>query len=132
MTFDVESDPASRPAPLPPPLTIDVRAERDGFIRATITGQIDRFSTPVIAARLAEARAPSPSSDTILDLSGVEFIDSSGLHLLLQTHQSLQGSEARLVLIAPREPVKGLLTLTGLDRYLTAVDTLSQALALVA
>jgi anti-sigma B factor antagonist len=128
----VESDPAGTPAALPPPLTIEVQIERDGFIRVTITGQIDRFSTSEIGERLTEARTPMPDSDMIIDLSGVEFIDSSGLHLLLQTHQALHGAGATLVLIAPNEPVKGLLTLTGLDRYLTAVDTLSQALALVA
>ncbi len=101
-------------------------------MRATISGQIDRAGTPAIRRCLAQARARYGPRDTILDLCGVEFIDSSGLHLLLQTHQELGGEHAALVLLAPGEPVKGLLALTGLDRYLTVVDTLPQATALLA
>lgn len=109
-----------------------MQVDREGPLRVTVTGQIDRFSTAEIADRLAEVRAGHDVGDTIIDLSGVDFIDSGGLHLLLQNHQLLEGSGASLVLVAPEEPVKGLLELTGLDRYLTAVDTLTQALALLA
>lgn len=128
----MESHPVSTQAPLPPPLTIDVQVDRYGLTRAVLTGQIDRFVTPKVAERLSKARAHSGGDDMIIDLSGVDFIDSSGLHLLLQTHQALEAAGAALVLLAPHEPVKGLLALTGLDRYLLAVDTLSQALALLA
>jgi anti-sigma B factor antagonist len=128
----VESNPASTGAQLPAPLAINLESDGDGTVRATISGQIDRAGTPAIRGCLAQAKARHGPRDMILDLRGVEFIDSSGLHMLLQTHQELHGEQSMLVLLAPEEPVRGLLALTGLDRYLTVVDSLPQAMALLA
>lgn len=128
----MESHPASTSAPLPPPLTVEVQLDPPGSLLATITGQIDRASVPTIREHLSQAQAPGATRDAIVDLRGVEFIDSSGLHLLLLTHQELDSHGACLVLLAPEEPVKGLLALTGLDRYLMVADRLPEAMALLA
>jgi anti-sigma B factor antagonist len=128
----VESHPASTPAPLPPPLTVDVKIDGPGSLLAIVTGQIDRASVPTLKEHLAAAQARQGPQDAIVDLTDVEFIDSSGLHMLLQIHQEHGGQGTSLVLLAPTEPVKGLLALTGLDRYLMVVDTLPDAMARLA
>ncbi len=117
---------------LPPPPAIEVRSDAGGPARAVVSGQIDRAAVPTIRSRLADVRQRFGSQDTIIDLCGVDFIDSSGLHILLQTHQELERDGAVLVLIAPGAAVRGVLSLTGLDRHLTVVDTLPQATALLA
>jgi anti-sigma B factor antagonist len=53
-------------------------------------------------------------SDVVLDVGGVEFIDSSGLRVIINAHQSLDESGHRLVLRAPSEAVTRLLAITGL------------------
>ena len=59
-------------------------------------------------------------------------MDSSGLRALLHLQRELADKRGGLVLLGPTAPVRGILTLTGLDRQLPAVDTLEQAQALLA
>jgi anti-sigma B factor antagonist len=128
----VESHRATPASALPAPPAIEVRSDAGGPARAVVSGQIDRAAVPTIRSRLADVRQRFGSQDTIIDLCGVDFIDSSGLHILLQTHQQLERDGAVLVLVAPGAAVRSVLSLTGLDRHLTVVDTLPQATALLA
>jgi anti-anti-sigma factor len=116
----------------PPPLRVEGQSDANGPAHVVVLGQIDRASVPTIREQLAKMRRQFGSQDTIVDLAGVEFIDSSGLHLLLQAHQELSECSAALVLLAPSETVRGVLSLTGLDRHLSVADTLAQATALLA
>jgi anti-anti-sigma factor len=62
----------------------DIRETKiDGFVRLSLTGELDLLSTPVLEDRLSRFRAFR--SPLRLDLSGLEFIDSTGLHLLVRT-----------------------------------------------
>ncbi len=53
------------------------------WLRLTLTGELDRFSTPLLEDRLASLRGTR--SPVTLDLSRLQFIDSTGIHLLVQT-----------------------------------------------
>jgi anti-anti-sigma factor len=52
-------------------------------LRLSLFGELDRSSTPLLADRLASLRATR--SPVTLDVSQLEFIDSTGIHLLIQT-----------------------------------------------
>jgi anti-anti-sigma factor len=55
----------------------------NGHLRLSLTGELDLVTTPVLEDRLARLRARK--SPVGLDLSNLDFIDSSGLHLLIRT-----------------------------------------------
>ena len=57
-------------------------ADQDGQIRLSLHGELDRASTRVLEDRLTSLRAKKRS--VRLDLSKLEFIDSTGLHLLIR------------------------------------------------
>ena len=57
-------------------------AERDGQVRLSLLGELDRASTRVLEDRLTSLRAKKRS--VRLDLSKLEFIDSTGLQLLIR------------------------------------------------
>jgi anti-anti-sigma factor len=57
-------------------------AEAAGQIRLSLRGELDRASTRVLEDRLTSLRAKKRS--VRLDLSKLEFIDSTGLHLLIR------------------------------------------------
>ena len=57
-------------------------AERDGQFRLSLHGELDRASTRVLEDRLTSLRAKKRS--VRLDLSKLEFIDSTGLQLLIR------------------------------------------------
>jgi anti-sigma B factor antagonist len=58
----------------------------------------------------------------VLDLRGLSFIDSTGLHLLVALHQRAQRDGFRLTLLAPAAPLDKAIQLCGLDETLPFVE----------
>jgi anti-anti-sigma factor len=98
-----------------PPFEI-LETRTDGWLRLSLTGELDRGAAPTLENRLASLRVSR--SPVRLDLSHLDFIDSSGIHLLVQTI-----GEARLkhwkVEIEPQlsPQVRRLFRLVHLDRF---------------
>ncbi len=70
--------------PLNSPFNIEL-TDRDGAIIVRVAGELDVASAPVLAAALERAEA-SVASTIAIDLTGVSFIDSTGLRALLEAH----------------------------------------------
>ena len=87
----------------------------------TIAGEIDMATiAPLERAReLVLARSPT---ELVIDLSGVRFIDSSGLKFLLETDRLSRAGGWRLQLVKPAETAMRVLVLTGVDKHLPFVD----------
>jgi len=58
----------------------------------------------------------------IIDLSGVEFCDSTGMNVLLSCLRQVQERGGELELAAPRPAVRKILQVTGLDSVFTIVN----------
>jgi anti-sigma B factor antagonist len=65
----------------------------------------------------------------VIDLSGVDFIDSSGLSALLAVIKAARRSEGDVVLAAPRPRVRALIELTRLDDVVSVLPTVAEASA---
>ncbi len=126
-----DSHPQSTRPPDPPPLLLELLGEDGGCLRAIVAGEIDFANATSLQARISAACAERGAHGLILDLTGVEFMDSSGLRAILHLQRELAGGRGGLVLLDPTPQVRGILTLTGLDRQLPAADTLEQAEALL-
>ena len=60
-----------------------VEVSRDGDnARLRLTGELDLDTTPILQAEIAALRETG-SRSLVLDLTGLDFIDSSGLHCIL-------------------------------------------------
>ncbi len=57
--------------------------QQRGTLRLSLTGELDRWSAPILEARLAQLRVMK--SPVRLDLSGLESVDSAGIRLLIQS-----------------------------------------------
>ena len=90
--------------------------------RIKFHGEMDLASSPDLG-RLIEAQLAGAARRLELDLSGVEFIDSNGLHALIHAHQYATARGSQLVLVAPSSAVRRLLELTGCDKILTTMDS---------
>jgi anti-sigma B factor antagonist len=64
----------------------------------------------------------------IVDLRGLDFMDSTGLHLVLQAQTQAQESGRRFGLVRGPEQVQKLFDLTGLSDALTIVESPDQLL----
>jgi anti-anti-sigma factor len=59
--------------------------QADNRLRLKVMGELDLASVPALETRLERLRAEKQS--VLLDLSGLEFMDSAGIHLLLSVFQ---------------------------------------------
>jgi anti-sigma B factor antagonist len=64
-----------------------------------------------------------------VDLADMEFMDSSGLGVLIAALKRLKEHEGELVLVSPRDQMRRILKLTGLDKILTIAERLDEVTA---
>ena len=64
----------------------------------------------------------NPSAAPVVDLSGVTFIDSTGLGALMRAHQRLRRQGRALSLICPAGPARRALEVSGLVGVLPIVE----------
>ncbi|HEX4539292.1 MAG TPA: STAS domain-containing protein [Acidimicrobiales bacterium] len=83
----------------------------------TVRGEVDLASAPKLAAAMTELMDRGHTRVAI-DLGSVEFIDSSGLGVLVGSLRRLREDGGDLVLRAASPPVTRILELTGLDGLL--------------
>ena len=80
----------------------------------SISGELDLFSEAALRQHvLAAAR---PGATLRLDLSGLSFMDSTGLDVLVQILRTI-GPEGRLWIERPTRLVRRVLEVAGLDRH---------------
>jgi anti-sigma B factor antagonist len=86
----------------------------------TVTGEVDLHTAPALRASLERAvAAASPDRpDVVVDLTGVSFLDSTGLGEIVGAHKALQAAQGRLHLVAGNDRVRRLVAITGLDGVL--------------
>lgn len=77
-------------------------SERDGFTVATIDGEIDISNSIELEAELSHA-VPNDARGLVLDLSGVAFIDSSGIRTLFDLAARLGGHQQLFHLVLPED-----------------------------
>ena len=58
----------------------------------------------------------------VVDMSGVDFCDSTGMNVLLAAHRRAREQGGDLELAAPRPAVKKILQVTGLESVFTVLD----------
>jgi len=72
----------------------------------------------------------SAPTSTVVDLSGLEYLDSSGLGLLLSLSKEYGAQGGRLVLVT-NETVDNILSLTRLNGIFSTADSVNEALAVL-
>jgi anti-sigma B factor antagonist len=86
--------------------------EGDGHVVVALRGELDIADAVSVAAALAAVAARD--LEIIVDLAGLEFIDSSGVAALARGRKHARLAGGDLVLAAPQEQVLQVLTLTRL------------------
>ena len=95
-----------------------------------LEGRLDTAGVGLIETRFTATVVPV-GLPTALDLSGVTFVSSMGLRLLIGTARALALRKARLVAFAAQPLVAESLELAGIGDLLTLVPDEAQALGLL-
>lgn len=102
------------------PFTAETTRYADRCVIAP-AGELDASMVPALAAELEAAEA-SDAQRIIIDLSGVTFMDSSGLHLLLQAEARSRADSNRLRLIRGPSRVQKVFKLTQTEQLLPFLE----------
>jgi anti-anti-sigma factor len=101
--------------------------ECGGHVVVVLRGELDIADAAAVAARLAALAASEPQ--IIVDLSGLEFIDSCGVAALARGRKLARHAGGDLLLAAPRQLVLRILTMTLLADGLSVHATVEKAAA---
>jgi anti-anti-sigma factor len=114
------------------PLRLEFERTAGHPLHVIASGEIDFSCASSMQARIIAAREREATSELILDLAAVGFIDSSGMGVLLRLQRELQSEGGGLVLLCPTAQVRRTMAAMGLDEHLAVVDDHIQAEAQLA
>jgi anti-anti-sigma factor len=107
------------------PFLVDVRRDGAAVIVAP-RGDVDLATVSAVRHAIAEA---GPVEALVLDLRGVDFLDTSGLQLVLEQRRRAEQEGFRLVLVRGHAGLQRLFEIAGMTSALTFVDDPAEARA---
>lgn len=97
-------------------MNIITRKTIDG-IEMIVSGRLDTNTAPELEMAL---KSIQPAKQILhLDLSGIEYVSSAGLRVILLAHKIMLPTGGRMVLRQPSEFCRQVLEATGMDGILT-------------
>ena len=117
----------------PAPFEASAAEIENGVQVIEVRGELDLSTAPDLEAPLDEAIADDHAS-VLLDLSDCEFIDSTGIALIVRAWQRVDGRSGNggnggVVLCCHNEQVRRVLEVTGLESSIAIFATRDEALA---
>jgi anti-anti-sigma factor len=104
----------------PTPFEVNDEALEDGVLAFAVKGELDLNTAPELDGPLEDALADSEDALVLIDLGRCEFIDSTGIALIVRAWQRVDreaGGEGRgrLVICCSNDQVERLLRITGVE-----------------
>ena len=94
----------------------------------TTPEEVDISNAERLRTALLEASAHGRGT-LVVDMSGTQFCDSSGIHVLVRAHKRAQAEFGELLLVLPATTVLRVFAITGIDRVIPNFSSLEDALA---
>jgi anti-anti-sigma factor len=88
--------------------------ETESGITIKLGGELDSATSDEVMAHFERAAAGPQSTDLVLDLSAVSFIDSTGMRAVILIERGAEERGVALTIVPPPESLTDLLTVTGL------------------
>jgi anti-sigma B factor antagonist len=108
-------------------LTLNTRTQGEHTV-LEVAGEVDVYTAPGLRDRVSDL-LDGGQHQLIIDLGGVEFLDSTGLGVLVAGLNRAREVGGSLSLVCPQERVLKLFRITGLDEVFTVHGTVDEALA---
>ncbi len=108
-------------------LTLTTR-EVDGTTVVAVGGEIDVYTAPKLRDTITEVVA-SGSYHVVIDLEAVEFLDSTGLGVLVGGLKKVRAHDGSLRLVCTQDRLLKIFRITGLAKVFDIHDSADAALA---
>jgi anti-sigma B factor antagonist len=118
---------STRRPPIPGSLRLELTGGNGMPLRAAVYGEIDYAGAFSMQVRIAAACRRRRARGLIVDLSGAEFMSSSGLAALLNLQRETACQRGGMAVASPTREVRHLLEITGVDQRLLVVGSCEEA-----
>jgi anti-sigma B factor antagonist len=108
-------------------LTIDLRSEQDRVVLA-LHGELDLVGAPLLQGEI-ESAAVEGAPLIVLDLEDLQFIDSSGLRVILSAHERARDRGQAFALTRGSQQVQRLLSIAGVSGHLQIIASPDELIA---
>ena len=100
----------------------------DGRTVVQVVGEIDVYTASQLRERL-DAEIDAGRYDLVVDLSGVSFMDSTGLGVLVGRLKQIRLNDGSMRLVCAHDRVLKVFVITGLDKVFAIYPTVGEAVA---
>jgi len=116
--------------PVTGPLLHCQAEEREGAMLLHVSGEVDLDNINMLADTVMDVLTDALTSQhpVILELSGLRYIDSVGLHILFRCHQRAERGKSELIFAGPSKFIRLLAERVGLDRLVRIFPDVQSAL----
>lgn len=106
-------------------LSLSTRTVSDHTV-LQVGGEVDVYTAPRLRERLVEL-VEGGARKVVVDLARVEFLDSTGLGVLVGAHKRLRAAGGTLALVCAREPLLKIFRITALDQVFPLFESVDAA-----
>ena len=110
---------------IPMDLGLDV-SEQNGFAVLAVSGEVDVATVPRLREQLHGLVAQG-SNKIIVNLDGVDFLDSTGLGVLVGALKRVRSNDGDLYLVCTQPRIRKVFEVTGLTKVFSLFDTVDDA-----
>jgi len=107
-------------------LTMDTRREGEAVVVA-LRGEVTVFSSPTLRDQLYKVMDSRPAR-VVLDLSEVQYVDSSGVATFVEALRQIRSRDGEMVLARVSDRVRGVIEIARLDTLFPMAETVEEAL----
>lgn len=101
--------------------------EDGGFVVVGVAGELDVYTAPVLEEALGDL-VDEGKTDVVVDLTGVSFMDSTGLGLLIKALKWTREKDGTLAVVANTEKILKVFRITGLNGVIPLHETVAEAI----
>jgi len=109
-------------------LTLNVYSDTPGSTVVAVGGEIDVYSAPKLRERLITL-VDSGSYNLIVDMEAVEFLDSTGLGVLVGGLKRVRAHDGWIDLVCTQGRILRIFRITGLSKVFSIYDSVADAVA---
>ncbi len=98
-------------------MNIDKKLD-NGCLTLKVDGRLDTNTSP----ELEEAMNLDGVTGVVFDFSGLEYVSSAGLRILMTAHKAMMACGGKMTVVNPNSVVKGVFDMTGMSDVFNVVE----------
>ena len=102
--------------------------QRGDYTVLAVRGEVDVYTAPRLRERLIELVSQG-SHQVVVDLEGVDFLDSTGLGVLVGGLKRLRSHDGDMILVCTQPRILKVFEITGLTKVFAIHETVDAAVA---